>query len=50
MLNWSTTKISLWTALKNAQKCEQKDAFYAEFMVTLTEQSRRRPRGTFNGA
>ena len=30
MLHLSTPKISLLEALKNAQKCKEKDAFYAD--------------------
>ena len=30
MLHLSTPKISLSGAIKNAQKCEEKDAFYVE--------------------
>ena len=50
MLHMSTPKISLLGALKNAQKCKEKDAFYAELMIHGTMQSRSVPEGIFDGA
>ena len=36
--------------LKNVQKCEEKDPFYAGLMIHLTVQSIGAPEGTFDGA
>ena len=50
MLHLNTPKISLQGALKNAQNCKEKDAFYTELIIHLTVQSRGAPEGTFDGA
>ena len=50
MLHLSTTKISLQKALKNIQKCKEKDAFYAVLMIHLTVRSRGAPEAKFDDA
>ena len=50
MLHFSTPKISLQGALKNAQYCNENDAFYTELIMHLTMQSRGAPEGTFHSA
>ena len=42
-------RISLQGALKNAQTCEEKDAFYAAVDDPLDSQSRGAAEGTFDG-